>query len=260
MPLLEAAALSLGCVVGQDQFLPATQLELVPQLLIRPGLGAIFFEPRSCCQELLLNDAAAFLPLLHVIEFSAGLLDAGVEEGDACQFIDEPAAVAVAHRHDPGHVPLHHHVASLWIDPKPTQLGLELLKIAGDSVGAVTAAVGASWHHPQFAGHRPLGLIRSDPGAFRRSLDSLFRSVGLPVREIEANTHSGFSRFPGLENAAVHEIGKAIGPHPPAIGKTEAEQHPIKNVAFARSIRACHHGETGLQGDRHRPPEGLEVR
>ena len=148
MPLLQASAFGLSCFVSQNQFLPAAQLELLAQLLIGPGLGAILLKPLTRRQKFLFHDPAAFLPFLHIVQFSAGLFDAGVEQGHSGQFINEAAAVPVAHRHDAGHIALHHHVASFRIDAEPSQLGLELLQVARDSVGAVAAAVGAARHHP----------------------------------------------------------------------------------------------------------------
>ena len=133
----------LGGFVGQHHLLAASQLQPFPQVLVLPGLGAVLLQPLAAGQQFLLNDPAALLALLHVIELAAGLFDPGVEQGNTGQFIDQAAAVAVAHRDDAGDVPLHHHVAALGINPKAAQLGLQLLQVAGHPVGAVAGAVGA---------------------------------------------------------------------------------------------------------------------
>ena len=209
--------------------------------------------------QLLLHDATAFLALLHVIEFAARLLDAAVEERYTGQFVDQAAAFAVAHRHDAGHIPLHHHVAAFRVDAKAPQLGLQLLEVAGLTVSGVAAAVGAARHHPQFAGHGPFLLVGLDPGAFFRGFESVFCSVGLPVAEVKPHAHHGFGGFARFEDAAVHQVGQTIGPHATAGGQAKAKKHSIKDVALAGPIGSCHHGETCFQGDAHRPPEGLEV-
>ena len=245
---------------GEHHLLLASQTQPLPQLLVLAGLGAILLQPLATAQEFLFDDATAILALLNVIEFAAGLFDAAVEQGNPCQFVDDAAAVAVAHRHDPGHIALHHHVAALRVDAQATQLGLQLLEIAGDAVCAVGGAVGAPRHHTQLAGDGPFGLPGLDPGAFLGGIKTLFRCVRLPFTEIETHTHGGLGGLAGLENSAVDEVRQAIGPHAAAGGQTEAEQHTIEDVALARSIRPCHHCESLLERNAHRPAEGLEMR
>ena len=168
--------------------------------------------------QLLLHDPAAFLALLHVVELAAGLLDSGVKESHPSQFIDQAAALAVTHRDDAGDVALHHHVAALGVDAQPAELSLQLLKVAGLAISGVAAAVGAPWHHPQFAGHRPLFLIGFDPGPFLWRLNALFGGIRLPVAEVKAHAHQGLGRFACFENAAVNQVGQPVGTHAPAVG------------------------------------------
>ena len=85
------------CFEGQHHLLTSAQLQPFPQLLVLAGLGAVFFEALTAGQQFLFDDPAAVLPLLDVVELAAGLLDAAVEQGNSGQFIDEAAAVAVAH-------------------------------------------------------------------------------------------------------------------------------------------------------------------
>ncbi|CAI8408190.1 MAG: Uncharacterised protein [Synechococcus sp. MIT S9220] len=159
LSLLKASALSLSRFEGQHQLLPAALLELVLEFLISPGFGAVFFKPLSGRQQFLLNDAATLLALLHLIELAPGLFNAGVEQRHTGQLIDQATPIAVAHRNDAGHVPLHHHIAALRVDAQSAQLGLQLLEVARDPVRAVATAVGASWHHPQLARDGPFRLI-----------------------------------------------------------------------------------------------------
>ena len=105
-----------GRFEGQHHLLTAAQLQPFPQLLVLPGLGAVFFQALATGQQFLFDDPAAVLPLLHVVELAAGLLDAAVEQGNTGQFVDEAAAVAVAHRDDAGHIALHHHIAAFGVD------------------------------------------------------------------------------------------------------------------------------------------------
>ena len=233
MPLLQLAQGNLSSLIGQHQLLLTALLHLGPQGLIGARFGAVFLQSLARDVELLLHDPAAFLTLLHVIELAPRLLDPGVEQGHACKFIDQPAAIAVAHRNDAGDVPLHHDVAAFRIDAQPAQLGLQLLQIAGFTVGGVAAGVGATRHHPQFSRDRPLGLISLDPGAFFRRFNPLLCGIRLPVAEIEAHAHVRFCSFPCFEDAAVHQVGEPVGAHPPAAGQAQAEENAIKNVALA---------------------------
>ena len=94
------------------------------QVLIGAGLGAIALEFLAGAQQFLLDDCAALLALLHLVELGATLLDSGIEEGDAGQLIDDAASILGAHRNDAGHVALHHHIAALRIHPQAPQLAL----------------------------------------------------------------------------------------------------------------------------------------
>ena len=209
----------LGCLIGQHHFLAASQLQPLSELLVLPGLGAVLLQSLAAGQQLLLNDPAALLALMHVIELSAGLFDPGVEQGNTGQFIDQTASVAVAHRDDAGDVPLHHHVAALGINPEAAQLGLQLLQVAGHPVGAVTGAVGAPRHHPQFAGDRPFRLSRLNPRSLRRCLQAFLGGIGCPVAQIKADTHCCFSGLAGFEHAAVDQVRQAVCPHATAGGQ-----------------------------------------
>ena len=250
----------LGGFVGQHHLLAASQLQPFPQVLVLPGLGAVLLQPLAAGQQFLLNDPAALLALLHVIELAAGLFDPGVEQGNTGQFIDQAAAVAVAHRDDAGDVPLHHHVAALGINPKAAQLGLQLLQVAGHPVGAVAGAVGAPWHHPQFAGHRPFRLSRLNPGPLRWCLQAFLGGIGCPVAQVKADADGCFSGLAGLEHAAVDQVRQAVSPHATTGGQAQAEQNAIKDVAFAGAIGSGHDGESLFKRDRHRSAERLEVR
>ena len=208
-------------------------MQPLPQLLVLAGLGAILLQSLATAQKLLFDDATAILSFLNVIEFAAGLLDAAVEQGNPCQFVDDAAAVTVAHRHDAGHIALHHNVAALRVDAQSTQLGLQLLEIAGDAVSAVGGAVGAPRHHTQLAGDGPFGLPGLDPGPFLGGIKPLFRSIRLPFTEIETHTDGGLSGLAALENTTVDQVRKPISPHATARGQTEAEQDSIEDVALA---------------------------
>ena len=249
----------LGGLEGQHHLLLAAELQPTAQLLVLTRLGAVLFKPLATGKQFLLDDPAALLPLLHIVELAPGLLDARVEQGHPRQFIDQAAAIAVAHRHDAGHIALHHDIAAFGIDAQAPELGLQLLQVAGDSVGAVAGAVGATGHHPQPAGDRPFRLSGIDPGTVLRRLQPLLCSIGLPVAEIKAHADGGFRRFAGFENGAVDQVRKAISPHPPARGQAQAEQDPIEDVAFAGAVRAGDHGESLLERDRHRSAERLEL-
>ena len=187
-----------GGFKGQHHFLLAAEFQPFPQILILTGFGAVFFQTLAARQQLLLNDPAAVLPLLHIVEFAPGLFDACIEESDTGQFIDEPAAIAIAHRHDAGDIALHDDVASLRIDAQTAQLGLELLEVAGHPISGITRAVGTAWHHPQLAGHRPFFLPMLNPGAFCWCLEPFFCAIGRPILEVEPHAHRGFGRFPSF--------------------------------------------------------------
>ena len=234
-------------------------MQAFPQLLVLAGLGAVLLQPLTAGQQFLLDDPAAVLPLLHVIQLAAGLFNAGVEQGNAGQFIDQSAPVAVAHRHDAGHIPLHHHIAALGIDAQSAQLGLQLLQVAGHTISAVAGAVGAPRHHPQLAGDGPFVLIRADPGPLLRRLQPLLGGVGAPVAEIEAHADGGLGRLTGLEHTAVDQIRQTVGAHSAAGCQAEAEQNAVQDVALPGSVRSGDHGESLLQRDRHRPAEGFEL-
>ena len=64
-------------------------------------------------------------------------------------------------------------ISGLQADPE--------LASAWHPFGAVAGAVGAPWHHPQFAGHRPLRLSLLNPGAFCRCLKAFLGGIGCPV-------------------------------------------------------------------------------
>ena len=192
LPLLQSLTFSLRRLEGQHQLLSAAELQLLLELLISPGLGAVLFKPLTCCQQLLLHDAAALLALLHLIEFAPCLFDAGVEQRHAGQFIDQAAAIAVAHRNDAGDISLHHHVAAFRIDAQSAQLGLQLLEIARNPIRAVTAAVRPSRHHPQLACDGPFLLIRANPWPLLRRLQPVLSGVRLPFGQVETNADRGF--------------------------------------------------------------------
>ena len=94
------------------------------QVLVGAGLGAVALEFLAGAKQFLLDDCAALLALLHLVELGATLLDPGIEEGDAGQLIDDAASILGAHRNDAGHVALHHHIAALRIHPQAPQLAL----------------------------------------------------------------------------------------------------------------------------------------
>ena len=250
----------LGGFKGQHHFLLPPQLQPFAQRLVLAGLGAVLLQPLAAGQQFLLNDAAAFLALLHVIELAPGLFDPAVEQGDAGELIDQAAAVAVAHRDDAGHIALHHDIAPFRVDAQAPQLGLQLLQVAGHAIGAVAGAVGAARHHPQLAGHGPFPLPRLDPGPLLRSVEPVFGGIGLPIAEVKADADARFSGLAGLEHAAIDQIRQSVGPHAAAGGQAQAEQNTVKDVAFPRTVRSCHHGESLLERDRHRSTEGLEMR
>ena len=106
----------LGGFKCEHHLLAATQLHSFAQLLVLPGFGTVLLQPLAAGQQFLLDDPAAFLAFLNVIKLALGLIDAAVEQGDTSQFVDQAAAVAVAHRHDAGHIALHHDIAAFRID------------------------------------------------------------------------------------------------------------------------------------------------
>ena len=196
---------------------------------------------------------------MDVGELGAGLLDAGVKEGHPGQLIDDSAAVPGTHRDDPGHVALHDDVAALGVHPQAPELGLELLEIAGDAVGAVGAGVGAARGDAQPTGHRPLGLPGFDPGTLFGRLKALFGLIGLPVAEVKANRDHRFGGLALLQLGAVDEVRESLSPHPAAAGEAQAEEDAVEDVAFARAVGAGDHREPLVQWDRHRSAKGLEV-
>ncbi|CAI8153293.1 MAG: Uncharacterised protein [Synechococcus sp. CC9902] len=254
----------LECLLGRlkrkHHFLAATKLHPFAQLLVLPGLGTVLFQSLSTGQKLLLDDPTALLAFLNVVELALGLINPAVEEGDTRQFVDQAAAVAVAHRHDAGHIALHHNIASLRIDAQSPQLGLQLLQVAGHAIGAVAGAVRPTGHHPQFAGHRPFGLSRFDPRSLFRRFKAFLGCIGLPVAEIETNADAGLGRFAGFQHPAVHKVRQAIGTHASTCGQAKTEQNTVEDVAFSRPVGACHHGESLFKRDGHRSTERLEMR
>lgn len=224
------------------------------------GFGAVFFKALPAVQQLLLDQSAAFLPFLNVIELATGLVNPCVKKRDSSEFIDDSASVAVAHRHDAGHIPLHHHIAAFRVDAKSTQLGLELLQVAGNPIGAVAGAVRAPGHHPELSCDGPFVLLGADPWTVFRCFQAFFRGVGRPLAEVKAHADDGFGRFACLQYAAVDEVGQAIRSHAAAGRQSKAEQHTVENIALSGTIRPRHHGETLLKRDAHCPTEGLEVR
>jgi hypothetical protein len=178
-------------LAGQHLLLLASLVQALAQLLVSAGLGAVLFQLLAACQQFLLDDAAALLPLVHLIELAAGLLDATVEQGHTGQFIDDAAPFTGTHRDDAGDVALHDHVAAVGVDAQPAQLGLELLQVAGHAIGAVAAAVGAARGDAQPAGDAPLRLAGPDPGALLRSLQPRLRLIGLPVAQIKVHRDGG---------------------------------------------------------------------
>ena len=85
---LQAEVKALGDLKTEHLFLQAAEVEPVAQLLVGAGLGAVALEFLAAHQQLLLDDAAAFLALLHVLELGAGLVDAAVEQGNPGELID----------------------------------------------------------------------------------------------------------------------------------------------------------------------------
>ena len=207
-----------GSLKGEHHFLLAAELQPFTKILILTGFGAVFFEALAARQQLLLNDSAAVLPLLHVVELAPRLFDARIEQSDTGKFINEPTAIAIAHRHDAGDIALHHDVAPLRIDAQTAQLGLELLEVAGHPISGITRAVGAAWHHPQLARHGPFLLSRLNPGTFRWCLETVFRRVGYPVIEVEPHAHRGFGCFSGFKNPAIDQVWQPIRAHSAAVG------------------------------------------
>ena len=256
---LQLGQAGLGGLVGQHLLLQPAAVVALAQLLVGAGLGAVALQLGAGGQQLLLHDRAALLAILHLVELGAGLLDARIEQGHAGQLVDDAAPVAGTHRHDPGHVALHHHVAALGIDPQATQLRLQLLQVAGAAVGAEAAGVGAPGGHPQPPGHGPLRLAGPDPGAFLGGLQAGFGLVRLPVAQVEAHAHHGFGGLAGPQHGAVDQVGQPLGAHAATAGQTQAEQHAIEDVALAGAVRAGHHREALFERDRHRSAERLEL-
>ena len=255
----QAPQLLLGDLKTEHLFLQAAEVEPVAQLLVGAGLGAVALEFLATHQQLLLDDAAAFLALLHVLELGAGLVDAAVEEGNPGELIDQAAAILGPHRDNPGDIPLHHHVAALGIDPQAAQLGLQLLQVAGHAIGAVGAAVGAARGHPQPPGHAPVALALADPGTLQGGLQPGLGFVGLPIAEVEAHGDDRLGGAPLLEHGAIDQIGQPFGPHAAAIGQAQTKEHPIEDVAFAGAIGSGDDREPFLQRDGDRTAEGLEM-
>ena len=256
---LQVGQARLGGLVGQHLLLQPAGVEPLAQVLVGAGLGAVALQFGPGGQQFLLHDGAALLPLLHLIELDAGLLDAGIKQGHAGQLIDDAAPIAGPHRHDAGHGSLHHHVAALGIDPQAPQLGLQLLQVAGHAIGAEAAGVGAPRRHPQPPAHGPFGLAGPDPGALLRRLQAGFGRIGLPFAQVEPHAHHRFGRLAGPQHGAVDQVGQAFGPHAAAVGQAQAEEHGIEDVALARAVGAGDDREALLQRDRHRSAKGLEL-
>ena len=248
-----------GGLPGQQLFLQAACLEALAQLLVAAGLGAVALQFLARHQQLLAHDVAALLAFLHLAELAAALLDAGVEQGHPCQFIDDAAAIAGAHRDDAGDIALHDHVAALWIHPQAAQLTLQLLQIAGHPVGVEAAAVGAPRRHPQPPADGPAALAGLDPGTLLHLLQAQFGWIGLPVGQVKAHADHGFGGAALAEHGAIDQIGQPFGAHAAAGGQAQAEQHRIEDVALARAIGAGNHRKTGVERDRDRAAKRLEV-
>jgi len=202
------------------------------QLLVGACLGAVALQFLAAGEQFLLNDVAALLAILNFIELGAGLLDAGIEQGDTGEFVDQAATITGPHRDDAGHIPLHHHVAALGIHAQAAQLALHLLQVASHSVGAVAAAVGATWGEPKAPGDTPFLLAGLDPGPFGWNIKTFFGRVGMPVGEIEAHGDLRFGRLALPHHGAVDQVRQPLGPHATAVGQAKAEQNGIENVAF----------------------------
>ena len=97
LPLAEILEGLLRGFKSQHHLLPLAQLQLFAQFLVLPGLGAVPLQPLAAAQQLLFDQATALLTRLNVIELASGLFDAGVEQRDPCELIDQAAPVAVAH-------------------------------------------------------------------------------------------------------------------------------------------------------------------
>ena len=207
-------------------------MQPLAQLLIETGLGAVPLQLLAGVEQLLLDNAAAILTLLHFIELAAALVNAGIEKGDTSQFIDDAATLAGAHRHDTGHIPLHHYVAAVRINPQATQLGLQLLQVAGHPAGAVAAGVGTARGHPQATGDAPLALADLDPGSLRGGIQAALGCIGLPVTQIKMDSDAGLGGPASTQHCAVNQIGQPFGTHAPAVGQAEAKKHRIQNVAL----------------------------
>ena len=231
--LLQPLPLTHGLLPGQHLLLFTANLQPLAQVLIETGLGAVPLQLLAGVEQLLLDNAAAILTLLHFIELAAALVNAGIEKGDASQFIDDAATLAGAHRHDAGHIPLHHHVAAVRINPQATQLGLQLLQVAGHPAGAVAAGVGTARGHPQATGDAPLALADLDPGSLRWGIQTALGCIGLPVTQIKMDGDAGLGGPASTQHRAVNQIGQPFGAHAPAVSQAEAKKHRIQNVALA---------------------------
>ena len=257
--LIELQQLLAAVFHLQHQFLLATELQFCAQVLVEPGPLAVPFQPGTGGLQFPFHDPAAFLPLLHVIELAAGLVDAAVKQGHARQLIDDAAPFPRPHRNNPGDVPLHHHVAALGIHPQAPQLGLQLLQVAAHPIGAVAAAVGAAGGHPQAPGHRPFPLARLNPGALTGGLQAGFRPIRAPVPQVKAHRHRRLSGLALADHAVVDQIRQPLGPHAAAAGQAQAKQNAVENIALAGAIRPRNHREALLQGDGYGAAKRLEV-
>jgi hypothetical protein len=259
-----AAALQLAQLLpqafgGQQLLLGPADVQALAQPLVGPRPGAVALQALAGAQQLLLDDAAALLALLHLVELGAALVDAAVEEGDAGELIDDGPPLLGAHRHDAGDVALHDHVAAVGVDPQAAQLGLQLLEVAGDAVGAEGAAVGAARRHAQPPADAPAGLTGADPGALGGGLQARLGFIGLPIPQVEVDGDGGFRRLSRPHQGAVDQVGQAFGAHAAAAGQAQAVKNGIEDVALARAIRTGDHRETRFEGDGERPAERFEV-
>ncbi len=67
--------------------------------------------------ELVEHQLLPFDPLPDHVQLLEGRLPLGVELGDPRNLVEDLPPLGVGHLHDPGDVPLHHHVVALGLDP-----------------------------------------------------------------------------------------------------------------------------------------------
>ena len=177
----QGLALAAPLLDPQQLLLQAALLQLAAEALVQAGPLGIAVEAGTGGVQFGLDDAAAFLTLLHLIELGAGLGDAPIKEGHPRQLVDDAAPLPGTHRHDAGDIALHDDVAAFGVDPQAPQLGLQLLGGAGLAFGEIGAAVGAPGGDTQPPGDRPLPLAGLDPGTFGGRFEALLGRVGCPV-------------------------------------------------------------------------------